>query len=252
VPQSTKTPKPAKPAKPEAARSFRLPFANGTPVGPTGQPLGLAGYATVSETRREPVAGRAWRWVLTNARAVTAGAPPHVAVVATSTPAERAAGHGATVQLDRLLLGLKPRDGKRARHLNRDRLDCRDANLREADAAAGAFAPRPLTTAPPAVIRPRGRRNRLGLVGVAKSDSAANPYLAVTWVPGVGKGSGRRVYLGLFPTASEAALAHDLAATELRGTPPANAGREGYTPPPGDRALAVAAAVKTRLRAVAA
>jgi hypothetical protein len=165
---------------------------------------------------------------------------------------ERAAGHGATVQLDRLLLGLKPRDGKRARHLNRDRLDCRDANLREADAAAGAFAPRPLTTAPPAVIRPRGRRNRLGLVGVAKSDSAANPYLAVTWVPGVGKGSGRRVYLGLFPTASEAALAHDLAATELRGTPPANAGREGYTPPPGDRALAVAAAVKTRLRAVAA
>ncbi len=96
----------------------------------------------------------------------------------------------------RMVLGLTYGDGKIADHINRNRLDCRRANLRVTDKAGNA--------------RNSGRKknNTSGYKGVyPHPGSRLRP-----WVAQVG-----RTYLGCFETAELAAQAYDVKAKELYG-----------------------------------
>ena len=94
--------------------------------------------------------------------------------------------HGGTL-LHRELLGLTPGDGMEGDHINRDRLDCRRANLRPIPAMSG---------------------NRQNLTPMSTGTSR---FRGVSWHAHTGKWcarawqNGRGVYLGVYESETEAA-----------------------------------------------
>ncbi len=126
-------------------------------------------FAIIDEADSEWV--NQWRWYLCKGYAIRAGWEH---------------GRKQTIRLHRLLLGLTHGDGLEGDHLNRDRLDCRRANLR--------------------VTTTRGNsQNRSSHTG------STSKYRGVSWSRSNSKWkaevtvNGKRTYLGHFISESEAA-----------------------------------------------
>lgn len=114
-----------------------------------------------------------WRWSLGKGYALRIGC---------------AGGSRQTILLHRELLGLSPGDGLEGDHINRDRLDCRRANLR--------------------VVPKKGQPNHQN---VSSHRGATSRHRGVSWDKRNGKwfvkvwAGGKHHYLGLFADEEEAA-----------------------------------------------